>query len=173
MPGEELKRYIRDIPDFPVQGVLFRDLTPLLKSPEAFQLAIGALEAWAVEQRPTLIAGIEARGFAFAAPLAARMNLGFLPVRKPGKLPWETIEEDYALEYGTGRLQIHSDAAGPGDRVLLVDDLLATGGTAAAAARLIERTDAEIVGVLFLVELTALGGRRLLENQVVHSVVRF
>mgnify|MGYP006267011785 CR=1 FL=1 len=173
MPAEELKRHIRDIPDFPVPGVLFRDLTPLLKSPEAFRLALGLLEAQAKEHRPTLVAGIEARGFVFAAPVAARLGVGLVPVRKPGKLPWRTIEEDYALEYGSGRLQIHADAATAGDRVLLIDDLLATGGTAAAAARLIERTGATVTGMLFLVEPTQRGGRRLLLNRTVQSLVSF
>lgn len=173
MVTDDLRRYIRDIPDFPSPGILFRDLTPLLRAPEAFQKALTLLEGWAVEQQPTLVAGIEARGFIVAAPLAMRLGIGFVPVRKPGKLPWETLEESYALEYGTDRLQVHRDAAGPGDRVLLVDDLLATGGTARAAARLIERTGATVAGIEFLVELTPLGGRAYLEPHLVHSLVAF
>ena len=131
------------------------------------------LEQWAVARRPTLVAGIEARGFVFAAPLAARLGTGFVPVRKPGKLPWDTLDEAYTLEYGEGRLEIHRDAAGPGDRVLIVDDLLATGGTAAATRRLLSRTGAEVVGVLFLVELSDLGGRAALEDRDVHALLRF
>jgi adenine phosphoribosyltransferase len=168
-----LRKYIVDVPDFPQRGVVFRDLTPLLRNPEALRVALDELEGWGARQKPNVVAGIEARGFVLGAPVAARLALGFVPIRKPGKLPRETIEESYSLEYGLGRVAIHRDAVGPGDRVLLIDDLLATGGTAAASVRLLQRAGAEIVGVLFLVELTELNGRRQLADCNIHSLVRY
>lgn len=170
---DELKRYIRDIPDFPQPGIMFRDLTPLMHDTGALRMTLGRLEDWAAPRRPTLVAGIEARGFIFGTPLAASLGAGFVPVRKPGKLPWNTLAEAYTLEYGEGQLEMHRDAACPGDRVLVVDDLLATGGTAAATARLIQRTGAEVVGVLFVVELADLGGREQLSGLDVHALLRF
>lgn len=170
---ESLKFFIRDIPDFPKPGILFHDLTPLFRSPEALQKAVAILETAALKYSPTVVAAAEARGFILGAPLALRMGLGFVPLRKPGKLPWETIEERYALEYGEARLQMHRDAVGPGDRVLLVDDLLATGGTAAAAARLIQRAGAEVAGILFVVELADLGGREVLREYNVERLITF
>lgn len=173
MVGGQLKRYIRDVPDFPQKGILFRDLTPLLRDPEAMRLAIRELEGWGAQQAATVVAGIEARGFVFGSPVAASLGLGFVPIRKPGKLPRETIEEPFELEYGTSRLAIHKDAVGPGDRVLLIDDLLATGGTAEASVRLLRRAGAELAGALFLVELTDLGGRGRLPGCNVHSLVQY
>lgn len=173
MTLEEAKALIRDIPDFPHPGILFRDLTPLLAVPAATEVVLAALEAWARPLAPTLVAAIEARGFIFGGALAARLGVGFAPIRKPGKLPFETYEESYGLEYGTDRLQIHRDAAPAGSRVVVVDDLLATGGTAAAAARLVERCGGEVAGFGFVVELTALDGRRALEGMRVESLIRF
>ncbi len=169
----DLKSYIRDVPDFPSPGILFRDLTPLLASPAALEAAVSGLEAWARPRRPEIIAGIESRGFLFGAPLALRLGIGFVPLRKPGKLPWRTMDETYTLEYGEGRLEMHEDAIGEGTRTLIVDDLLATGGTAAAAARLIARARAEVVGALFLVELTALSGRSRLPELDIHALIRY
>lgn len=173
MPTIDLKSFIRDVPDFPSPGILFRDLTPLLASPVALDAAVTGLESWARPRRPEVIAGIESRGFIFGAPLALRLGVGFVPLRKPGKLPWRTMDETYTLEYGEGRLQMHEDAVGEGTRVLVVDDLLATGGTAAAAARLVQRAEAHLVGALFLVELTGLAGRAQLPGVDIHSLVRY
>jgi adenine phosphoribosyltransferase len=173
MTTAELKAYIRDVPDFPSPGILFRDLTPLLAAPEALAASVDLLEAWARPRRPDVIAGVESRGFLFGAPLALRLGLGIVPVRKPGKLPWQTLTETYTLEYGRGELQMHADAIRPGARVLVVDDLLATGGTAAATTRLVRRAGGEVRGALFLVELTALGGRALLDGIDVHALMAY
>jgi len=173
MTAAELKAYIRDVPDFPSPGILFRDLTPLLAAPEALAGAVDLLEAWARPRRPEVIAGVESRGFLFGAPLALRLGVGIVPVRKPGKLPWQTLTESYTLEYGRGELQMHADGVRPGARVLVVDDLLATGGTAAATTRLVRRAGGEVTGALFLVELTALGGRAQLGGIDVHALVAY
>ena len=173
MTAAELKAYIRDVPDFPSPGILFRDLTPLLAAPEALAGAVDLLEAWARPRRPEVIAGVESRGFLFGAPLALRLGVGIVPVRKPGKLPWQTLTESYTLEYGRGELQMHADAVRPGARVLVVDDLLATGGTAAATTRLVRRAGGEVTGALFLVELIALGGRSRLDGIDVHALVAY
>ncbi|MCU0230896.1 MAG: adenine phosphoribosyltransferase [Acidobacteria bacterium] len=173
MTAAELKAYVRDVPDFPSPGILFRDLTPLLAAPEALRASIDLLEAWARPRRPDVIAGVESRGFLFGAPLAVRLGVGVVPVRKPGKLPWQTLSESYTLEYGRGELQMHADALRPGARVLVVDDLLATGGTAAATTRLVRRAGGEPVGAVFLVELTALGGRSLLDGIDVHALMSY
>lgn len=173
MTAAELKAYVRDVPDFPSPGILFRDLTPLLATPEALRASVDLLEAWARPRRPDVIAGVESRGFLFGAPLALRLGVGVVPVRKPGKLPWQTLSESYTLEYGRGELQMHADALRPGARVLVVDDLLATGGTAAATTRLVRRGGGEPVGALFLVELTALGGRSLLDGIEVHALMSY
>jgi adenine phosphoribosyltransferase len=168
-----LKQHIRDVPDFPEPGILFRDLTPLLRHPAALRQTIELLEQWARPRQPTVIAGIESRGFLFGMPLADRMEIGLVPVRKPGKLPWKTYRESYTLEYGRNSLEMHCDAVGPGDRVLIVDDLLATGGTAAAAVRLVEQAGAEVAGALFVVELGPLGGRRQLEGIDAYSLITY
>lgn len=173
MTAAELKAYIRDVPDFPSPGILFRDLTPLLSAPEALAGAVDLLEAWARPRCPEVIAGVESRGFLFGAPLALRLGIGIVPVRKPGKLPWQTLTESYTLEYGRGELQMHADAIRPGARVLVVDDLLATGGTAAATTRLVRRAGGDVSGALFLVELTSLGGRAQLDGIDVHSLMAY
>ncbi|WP_130799089.1 adenine phosphoribosyltransferase [Streptomyces otsuchiensis] len=150
---------IRDVPDYPKPGVTFKDITPLLADPRAFSLLTDALAAAVSRHGATAVAGLEARGFILAAPAAVRAGVGFVPVRKSGKLPGETVTEEYELEYGTAEIELHVDAVGPGDRVLVIDDVLATGGTADASVRLIRRTGAEVVGVSVLLELGFLGGR--------------
>ncbi|HEX9792754.1 MAG TPA: adenine phosphoribosyltransferase [Planctomycetota bacterium] len=165
-------RYLRDVPDFPEKGVLFKDITPLLQDPAAMRAAVQDLSELVRPLRPDRIAAIESRGFLFGAPLALELGVGLIPVRKPGKLPWKTFEESYQLEYGSGTLQIHQDAARPGERVLLVDDVLATGGTAAATAALVRRLGAEVVGAAFVVELEFLHGRQRLHGVETHSLVR-
>ena len=164
MPNDDLKALIRTIPDFPKPGIQFRDITTLLLDGRGFRLTVERLAA-GVTGNPTLIAGTEARGFVFAAALAHQLGLGLLLIRKHGKLPGETIAEEYALEYGSDRLAMHVDACAPGARVELVDDLIATGGTALAATRLIRRTGAELTGASFLIELPELGGAALLRQQ--------
>ena len=153
---------LRAIPDFPRPGILFRDITPLLSSSGLFPRVVSWLAEQCTERRADRIACIESRGFLFGAPLAERLNLPLALIRKPGKLPYRTLRQEYALEYGTDALEIHADACGPGDRVVLIDDVLATGGTASAACELIEKLNAEVVGVLFVVQLSELdGGTRL------------
>jgi adenine phosphoribosyltransferase len=172
--NDDLKALIRTIPDFPKPGIQFRDITTLLLDARGFAAAVERL-AFHIEEKPDLIAGIEARGFVFAAALAQRLATGVLLIRKDGKLPGETIAEEYALEYGTDRLTMHIDACAPGARVWLVDDLLATGGTALAAARLIRRAGASVAGTSFVVDLPALGGadRLRAEGYEVRTLVEF
>jgi len=156
----DLARFVRDIPDWPTPGVMFRDITPLLGDSDAFARCVAALAQTRDGDRPVdLVAGIEARGFILAAPVAHQLGAGFIPVRKHGKLPHETLSEAYSLEYGEAVLEIHRDAVGPGQRVLVVDDVLATGGTVAATVELIRRAGGEVAGVNVLIELEALGGR--------------
>lgn len=157
---------VRDIPDFPKPGILFKDITPLLSDAATFQVTLRLLEERVRKLAPSRLVGIESRGFLFAAPLADRLGIGVAPVRKPGKLPYDRSREEYALEYGTDALEMHVDAVGPGARVLIVDDVLATGGTAAATLRLVERHGAEVVGCGFLIELSFLGGRAALGRRV-------
>ena len=168
-----IEDYVISIPDFPKPGILFRDVTGVIRSPEGFRLAVDELCRRLEGVDFDLVAGMESRGFIFGAPVAARLGKGFLPVRKPGKLPRETISEDYDLEYGTATLEIHKDDVKPGQKVVLVDDLLATGGTAAAAAKLVERLGGEVVRALFLIELVDLGGRARLSTYAVDSVAGF
>jgi adenine phosphoribosyltransferase len=149
---------IRDVPDFPKPGITFKDITPLLADPVAFAEVVDRLAEPFVGRGVTKVVGIEARGFVVAAPVAHRLGAGFVPVRKPGKLPWETASEAYELEYGTDELEVHLDAIAPGEKVLVVDDVIATGGTALAAARLVEGLGGEVVGLAFLIELAFLGG---------------
>ena len=156
----QIASLIREIPDFPQPGILFRDITPLLGDPQGFRAAIDLFVERYRDARVDYVVGVEARGYMFAAPLAYALGAGFVPVRKPGKLPGTTYTEEYTLEYGTNSLQIHEDAIGPGKRVVVVDDLLATGGTIAATLRLLERIGAEIVGVAVLIELQALAPER-------------
>jgi adenine phosphoribosyltransferase len=168
---EALKRRIRHVPDFPKPGILFYDVTTLLKDKDGFQLAIEAMAAPHKDASIDLIVGIESRGFIFGSALADRLRTGFAPVRKLGKLPSVTRRASYALEYGSDSLEIHEDAASAGQRVLIVDDLLATGGTAAATVGLIKGLGAQVVGLQFLIELTALGGRSRLPGEKVGTVL--
>ena len=168
---QELKARIREIPDWPKKGILFYDVTTLLKDPDGFQQAIAALITPFSDQSVDLVIGIEARGFIFAPTVAYALKAGFVPVRKPGKLPWETVSESYELEYGTDSLDVHADAVAPGDTVLIVDDVLATGGTAAATARLVERLGGHLAGLAFVVELGFLGGRGKLTDHDILSLI--
>ena len=168
-----LKAHVRDIPDFPRPGVVFKDITPLLAAPDAFAAVIDAVAAPFAGRRIDKVIGIEARGFVFAAPVAYRHAAGFVPVRKAGKLPFNIEREEYALEYGTDLLEIHRDAIHPGERVLIVDDVLATGGTAEATLRLAERLGGEVVGLAFFIELGFLHGRDHLEGREVHAVLGY
>jgi adenine phosphoribosyltransferase len=169
----DIRDWIRDIPDFPKPGILFKDITPLLGHPEAFQVSIDRLEAEYAGKGIDVIAAAEARGFIFGAPLALRIGAGFVPIRKPGKLPYATIAQEYALEYGNDRLEVHSDALGPGKRVLLIDDVLATGGTMCACRDLVRSTGAELVACAFVIELSFLGGRPKLEPCDVFSLITY
>ncbi len=169
----EVQSYIRAIPDFPLPGILFRDITPLLKDKQAFKAAIDLFVDTYKQAKIDHVVGIEARGYMLGAPLAYAIGAGFVPVRKPGKLPFSKLSESYALEYGTNSLEIHADALGNGDRVLVVDDLLATGGTAAATRRLLERLGAKIAGFAFLIELEALKGRDALPGADVITFIKY
>jgi adenine phosphoribosyltransferase len=169
----QLKELVRDIPDFPRAGVVFKDITPLLADHSAFSSCIDALASHWDGQQIDRVLGIEARGFIVAAPVAYRFGAGFTPVRKAGKLPYEVEREEYALEYGTDLLEIHVDAVQPGERVLVIDDVLATGGTAAATIRLVERLDAEVIGLGFLIELGFLGGRSKLAGREIVSLIEY
>ena len=168
-----VQSYIRAIPDFPIPGILFRDITPLLKDKQGFRAAIDLFVGKFKERKIDYVVGIEARGYMLGAPLAYEIGAGFVPVRKPGKLPFNKLSETYALEYGTNCLEIHADALGNGDRVLVVDDLLATGGTAAATHRLLERLGAKVDGFAFLIELEALKGRDALEGADVTTFIKY
>jgi adenine phosphoribosyltransferase len=168
-----LESLIRAIPDFPLPGILFRDITPLLKDADGFKATIDLFVDRFAKEQIELVVGIEARGYMLGAPLAYHLGAGFVPVRKPGKLPGTKFTEQYALEYGTNSLEIHDDAAVRGQRVLVVDDLLATGGTAAAAGRLLDRIGADVVGYAFLIELAALGGRKNLPPDKVTAFITY
>lgn len=167
----ELSDYVRDVVDFPVPGIVFKDISPLLGSPEAFAAAVQALTLPYEGSSVTVVAGIEARGFLFGPPMAQRLGVGFVPVRKPGKLPAEVIGVDYELEYGTDRLEMHADALNDADHVLLVDDVLATGGTLNAASTLVSSTGAQLVGIAVLIDLVALGGSATLPEVPLHSLI--
>jgi adenine phosphoribosyltransferase len=170
---ERLRAAVRDIPDFPKEGILFRDITTLLLDPEVHRLAVDALAAPYRADPPDRILGIESRGFIFGSTLALELDAGFVLARKPGKLPHHTESVDYELEYGSDAIEIHRDAIRPGDRVLVFDDLIATGGTAAGACDLVERLGGEVIGVLFLIELTGLNGREKLGDRPIHSILRY
>ena len=170
---EHLRNCIRDIPDYPKPGILFRDITPLLADPQALRHAVRALADPFREQPIDYVLGTEARGFIFGTTVAMELDCGFVPVRKRGKLPYQTIEASYDLEYGTDHIQMHVDAVAKGQRVLVVDDLMATGGTAAATVRLAQDAGAEVVACAFLIELTALRGRDLLKGHRIHSVISY
>jgi adenine phosphoribosyltransferase len=164
--AQDLKQYIRDIPDFPKPGILFRDITPLLATPHAFREAIRQIADQYRDQKVDSIVAAEARGFIFAAPLAIELGAGFVPIRKPGKLPFDTHSFHYELEYGTDTLEMHVDGVQAGQRVLIVDDLLATGGTVGACCKLLSNTGATIVGCAFVIELMALNGRQAIDCPV-------
>src|SRR5215831_18716071 len=161
---EELKKYVRDVPDYPQKGIVFRDITPLLGDKKVFREVVELMSRSWVSDPPDLVAAIEARGFIPGAAIAVKLGAGFVPIRKTGKLPWSTVTESYDLEYGTDSLEVHSDAVKPGQRVLIVDDVLATGGTASAAVRLVRKLGADVVGVQVLIELTYLDGRQRLSD---------
>ena len=167
----DLAKTIRDIPDFPKEGILFKDITTLLKNPEALKESIQQMKKLCENQGITKVCGAESRGFIFGVPLAIEIGAGFVPIRKPGKLPAETLLEEYVLEYGTDKIEIHKDAIEKGEKVLFVDDLLATGGTAEASLKLLNKLEADVVGCLFLIELGFLNGREKLQNCPVNSLV--
>ena len=170
---ETVKQLIRDIPDFPSPGIMFRDITPILQNPTALQEIISSMADCVRPMKPDVIVGIESRGFILGAPIAIGLGIGFVPVRKVGKLPAETIQAEYSLEYGTNVVEIHRDAIEPGMRVVIVDDLLATGGTAKAAVKLVEELKGKVAGLSFLIELTFLEGRKLLDGYDVCTIVRY
>jgi adenine phosphoribosyltransferase len=162
---------IRDVPDFPKPGIVFKDITPLLQDGQALRVACDLLVRPFREEQISLVVGIESRGFIFGPAAALALGVGFTPARKAGKLPWKTLEETYELEYGTDRVELHQDAVAAGERVLIVDDLIATGGTAAAVASLVRRMGGKVVGLSFLLELKFLEGRSLLPDFPVHSIL--
>lgn len=168
-----VESFIRDVPDFPKKGILFKDITPLLQSPEGLRKAIAGLAEAVDPSSYELVCGIESRGFIFGTALAHHLGKGFIPIRKPGKLPWKTASESYELEYGTDTIEIHVDAADGGRRVLMVDDLLATGGTMAAALKLVRRIGGVPVACAFVIELSFLPGREKLGDIPVHSLMKF
>ena len=167
----DLREYIATIPNYPIKGVLFRDVTPILQNGEAFRESVDQLAAIAKEMRADVIIGPESRGFIFGAPVALELGIGFVPVRKPGKLPRETISVKYDLEYGSNELFIHKDSILPGQRCVVIDDLLATGGTAKATAELIEQLGGVVAGYLFIIELDGLPGRKLLDGYEVRALM--
>jgi len=173
MDPEFLKAHIRDVVDYPKPGIVFKDITPLLGAPDAFVASVDALAEPYLTTRVDKVIGIEARGFVFAAPVAYGLHAGFIPVRKPGKLPWDIEREEYVLEYGTDLLEIHRDAIAPGEHVLVVDDVIATGGTAAATARLVERLGGEVIGFAFVLELGFLHGRDQIGQYPIHTLVEY
>ncbi len=170
---EHLASLIRDIPDFPEPGVVFKDITPVLADRGALAQLVKALAEPYIGTEVDKVAGIEARGFTLASPVARVLEAGFIPVRKPGKLPFDTVREDYSLEYGTDALEVHVDAVEPGERVLLVDDVIATGGTAAAAVRLLKGIGAEVVGFAVFIELVFLAGNLQLDGVPIHALVKY
>ena len=173
-PGPiDLNPYIRDVPDFPKPGILFKDITPLLADARAFQSSVDRLAEQFAGRGIDAVAAAEARGFLFGTPLALRLGVGFIPIRKPGKLPYSKIGIEYALEYGTDRLEVHGDALGPGRRILLLDDVLATGGTMVACRDLVRQAGAEVVAFAFVIELSFLGGRARLEPGEVFSLLTY
>jgi len=170
---DELLRHIRDVPDFPKKGIVFKDITPMLSDAKAFQTAVNLLAAEYMGNGVDVVVGAEARGFIIASPLAYKLGSGFVLVRKPGKLPWSTEKVEYELEYGTDALEIHQDAIRPGMKVLIADDLLATGGTAEACIDLVERLGGEVVGMSFFIELSFLNARKKFEKYPIHSLIKY
>lgn len=173
MTTEELKALVRDVPDFPTEGIVFKDLMPLIGNAEAFHATIEHLAEWSRPRRPDVILGAEARGFIFGGALAYELRCGFVPARKPGKLPWDKVRATYDLEYGSDALEIHADALREGARVIVLDDVLATGGTAHAKVDLVQQLGGEVVGALFVVELTFLDGREKLDGTDVHALIAY
>jgi adenine phosphoribosyltransferase len=169
----ELRERIRDVPDFPTRGIVFKDIMPLLADPEALRSAVDRLAEWAAPRRPDVILGAEARGFILGGALAYKLGCGFVAARKPGKLPWRTVNAKYALEYGFDALELHADAITRGNRVVIHDDLLATGGTARAKVDLVEQLGGEVVGLAFVIELEFLKGRDRLTGYDVHSLIQY
>jgi adenine phosphoribosyltransferase len=173
MDLERVKALVRDVPDFPQEGIVFKDITPLLADPIAFSTVIDLIVVHFGRGNVDKVVGIEARGFILASPVAYHFGAGFVPVRKKDKLPWETESADYALEYGTATLEVHRDAVTPGERVLIVDDVLATGGTAAATAKLVERIGGKVIGIACLIELGFLNGRDKVEGHDLFSLITY
>jgi len=169
----QLRQLIRNVKDFPKKGIVFRDITPLLADGEGFAAAVGAMAEPFRDISIDLVVAIESRGFIFGAAVAQRLNCGFIPVRKPGKLPADTINEEYQLEYGSDKLEMHADAIKTGRRILIVDDLLATGGTMRACCRMVERLGGKIIGISFLIELAFLQGRAGLADYNIHTVIKY
>jgi adenine phosphoribosyltransferase len=169
----DLAAKVRDVPDFPEPGIVFKDIMPLLADPEALRDAVDGLAEWAAPKKPDLILGAEARGFILGGALAHKLGCGFIAARRPGKLPWKTISASYALEYGENALEVHADSFANGARVLVHDDVLATGGTVKAILDLVEQLGGEVVGVAFLIELEFLNGREKLEGFDVHSLISY
>lgn len=164
---------VRDVPDFPQPGILFKDITPIVQDYAALQECVTALADWARDKKVDAVVGVEARGFIFGAPVALALGVGFVPLRKLGKLPYNRVAEEYALEYGTNTVEMHSDSILPGQSVIIIDDLLATGGTAAAAGRLVERLGGKVAGFGFVIELEFLDGRKVLSPYEVHALIRY
>ncbi len=173
MTDDLLRARVRDVPDFPKPGIVFKDLMPLIADPTAFGQTIDLLAGWARPRSPDVILGAEARGFIFGGALAYALGCGFVPARKPGKLPWRTVEATYELEYGTDTIEVHADAIGEGSRVIVLDDVLATGGTAEAKVGLVQRMGGTVVGALFVIELTFLEGRERLAGTEVYSLIAY
>ncbi|MDX1502494.1 MAG: adenine phosphoribosyltransferase [Thermoanaerobaculia bacterium] len=170
---EDLKQYIREVPDFPKPGIVFYDITTLLQHAHALRVTVDRFVWLFDEKHVDKVVGIESRGFLFGPILAYNLNAGFVPVRKPGKLPWESVGQSYDLEYGADRVEMHQDGVEPGERVLVVDDLLATGGTASATTQLVEAVGGQVVGLGFIIELTFLEGRKQLGDYPVESLIRY
>lgn len=169
----DLKSYIRDVPDWPKQGIIFKDITPLLGNKDSFKHAIDEMGNYYKDKGIDVVLGAEARGFIFASALAYKLGCGFIPARKPGKLPYNTCSAEYELEYGVDSLEMHEDAVKPNERVLIVDDVIATGGTAAAKVKLVEQLGGEVVGIAFLIELSFLNGRSKLEGYDIFSLITY
>ncbi len=169
----DLRKYIAEVPNFPKKDILFKDITPLMLNGEAYKAAADAFTAYAKEKKATLIVGPEARGFIFGCPVSVTLGIGFAPVRKPNKLPRETVSVSYDLEYGTNKLCMHEDAVKPGERVMIIDDLLATGGTMEATIKLVEKLGGEVVGLAFLIELSELEGRKKLKDYDILTLINY
>ena len=169
----DLKKYIKDVPNFPKEGIIFKDITPLLGDGEAFKYTCELIKDFVVKQGANVIVGPESRGFIFGCPVATSLNIGFVPIRKPGKLPREVITESYSLEYGKNELCMHIDAIKPGDKVVIIDDLLATGGTLKATCNIIEKLGGEVVGISTVIELVALNGREVVKEYPVFTLIEY